>query len=84
MLTIRELRRKDVIGVVDGKRIGRVTDIVFDEETGQVMTLVIGVRRPWFGLFESEEKQVVSYDMVRTLGRDVILIDEEDLVKRSE
>ncbi|MBQ1248659.1 MAG: YlmC/YmxH family sporulation protein [Selenomonadales bacterium] len=84
MITIRELRRKDVIGVADGKRIGRVTDIVFDEETGQVTTLVIGVRRPWFGLLESEEKRTVSYDMVRTMGRDVILIDEDDLVKRSE
>lgn len=84
MLTIRELRRKDVIGVTDGKRIGRVTDVAFDEETGQITTFVIGVRRPWFGFFESEEKQTVPYDMVRTMGRDVILIDEDDLVKRSE
>ncbi len=81
MLTMKELRRKDVIGVTDGRRIGRVTDIAFDEETGRVMTLVIGVRRPWFGLLESEEKRTVSYDMVRTMGRDVILLDEDDLAK---
>lgn len=81
MLTMKELRRKDVIGVTDGRRIGRVTDIAFDEETGQVTSLVIGVRRPWFGLFESEEKRTVSYDMVRTMGRDVILLDEGDLTK---
>ena len=81
MLTMRELRRKDVIGVADGKRIGRVADIAFDEETGQVISLVIGVRRPGFGLLESEEKRTVSYDMVRTMGRDVILIDEDDLAK---
>lgn len=81
MITMRELRRKDVIGVVDGKRIGRVTDIAFDEETGQVTMFVIGVRRPWFGLLESEEKRTVPYEMVRTMGRDVILIDEDDLAK---
>ena len=81
MLTMRELRRKDVIGVADGKRIGRVADIAFDEETGQVISLVIGVRRPGVGLLESEEKRTVSYDMVRTMGRDVILIDEDDLAK---
>ncbi len=81
MLTMKELRRKDVIGITDGKRIGRVTDIVFDEETRQVTTLVIGVRRPWFGLLESEETRNVPYDRVRTMGRDVILLEEDDTEK---
>ncbi|MBQ8682723.1 MAG: YlmC/YmxH family sporulation protein [Selenomonadales bacterium] len=81
MLTMRELRRKDVIGVADGRRIGRVTDFEMDETTGQVTTLVIGVRRPWLGLLETEEKRSVPYHMVRTVGRDVILLDEDLLVK---
>ena len=33
MLTMRELRRKDVICAADGRRIGRVTDVEIDEVT---------------------------------------------------
>lgn len=77
MLTMRELRRKDVVGVVDGRRIGRVTDVEIDEVTGQLTALVIGVRRPWLGLLETEERRSVPYHMVRTMGRDVILLDED-------
>ncbi|MBO5244651.1 MAG: YlmC/YmxH family sporulation protein [Selenomonadales bacterium] len=76
MLTMKELRCKDVIGVADGRRIGRVSDIEIDETTGQITALVIGVRRPWIGLLETEEKQRVPYDKVRTMGRDAILLDE--------
>lgn len=77
MVTMRELRRKDVVSIADGRRIGRVTDVEIDEESGKITALVIGVRRPWIGILETEETRTVSYHAVRTMGRDVILLDED-------
>lgn len=76
MLTMRELRRKDVIGITDGRRIGRAVDIELDEMTGQVKSLIIGVRKPWIGWLETEERKVVPYHLVQTMGKDVILLEE--------
>lgn len=76
MLTVRELRRKEVIGITDGKRIGRAVDVEIDEVTGQVKSLIIGVRRPWLRWLETEVRRVVPYHLVETLGEDVILLDE--------
>ncbi len=81
MLTIEELRRKDVIAIADGRRIGRTVDVEIDELTGQVKTLIIGVRRPWIGWLQTEERKTVPYHMVQTLGKDVILLDEVLLTK---
>lgn len=76
VLTMRELRRKEVIGITEGKRLGRAVDVEIDEVTGQVKSLIIGVRRPWLGWLETEECRSVPYHLVQTLGQDVILLDE--------
>lgn len=81
MLTMRELRSKEVIGITDGKRIGRAVDIEMDEMTGQVKSLIIGVRRPWLRWLETEERRSVPYHMVQTMGKDVILLDEALLMR---
>ena len=40
-MSLSELRTKDVVNTLDGKRLGKVMDIEFDECSGHVEALVV-------------------------------------------
>lgn len=73
-MTLGELRRKDVICVADGRLVGRVCDLVFDERDGRLRALIVctgGV----FCVFHGEKGQItVPFAQVACIGDDVILI----------
>jgi len=72
---VGELRRKEVINVVDGARYGYVGDVQVDLETGQVEALVVPGRLRLFGLLGREEEQVFPWTAVRRFGEDIILVE---------
>ena len=48
MVTMYELCERDVINVTTGANLGRVDDLVIDEETATVQELVVYGRLRWF------------------------------------
>lgn len=72
---VGELRRKEVINVVDGARYGYVGDVQVDLETGKVEALVVPGRLRLFGLLGREEEQVFPWTAVRRFGEDIILVE---------
>ena len=70
-----ELRQKDVINVCDGQRLGRITDLVLDEQAC-VQALVIPGKIGLLGCLRQEEKGVpIPWNAIRRIGDDVILVE---------
>ena len=65
---------KDVIDISLGKRIGRIGDVLFDENDGKVKSFVIFGESKMFGLKKTED---IVFDLlaIRQIGEDVILVD---------
>lgn len=67
-----ELRRKEAINLSDGKRLGRVTDVVFTYPEGRTLGIVVpggrGIRWGKSGLF-------IELKNVKKIGVDVILVE---------
>lgn len=74
-LTFCELRAKDVINVVDGKRLGHIVDIVFNCRNGRIQGLVLPPYKKTFSLFKSSEDIFVPYNQICKIGADVILVE---------
>lgn len=72
--TFCELRTKEVINVVDGKKLGNIIDIVFCAETGKIKGLVVPAYSKGFNLFKSGEDIFIPYQNVCRIGDDVILV----------
>ncbi|MBQ7308330.1 MAG: YlmC/YmxH family sporulation protein [Clostridia bacterium] len=72
--TFCELRAKEVINVVDGKRLGNIVDIVFCSQTGKIKGLVVPAYNRGFNLFKSGEDIYIPYQNVCKIGDDVILV----------
>ena len=72
--TFCELRAKEVINVVDGKRLGNIVDIVFCSQTGKIKGLVVPAYNKGFNIFKSGEDLFIPYQNVCKIGDDVILV----------
>lgn len=72
---ITDLRHKEVINIVDGKRLGFAKDVEFSLETGIILSLILPGRWSILHLFGRIEEMVIPWRDVRKVGDDIILVD---------
>lgn len=75
--TFSELRRKEIINVCDGARLGCVCDLELDDCTGNISAIVVPGPARFFGLFRSGEELVIPYCRIQKIGDDVILVQAD-------
>ena len=75
-MRMRELRRKEVINMTDGGRLGFVGDVDFHMPDGQAAALIIYGPARFFGLFGRGEDYYIPWDCVQKFGDDIVLIDK--------
>jgi YlmC/YmxH family sporulation protein len=75
VVKISELRAREVVNVLDGKKLGNIIDIDLDMERGKVLAFVLpGQLRGW-SIFSRREEIIVPWDKIVRIGRDVILVE---------
>lgn len=75
MIKISDLRTRDVINIVDGKKLGNIIDIDLDVENGRVLGLVMPGHSKGFHFFSRREEITVPWHKIVRIGRDVILVE---------
>ena len=70
-----ELRRKEVINLRDGARLGAVCDLEVDLCSGTVCSIVVPGPPKMWGLLKSDEELVIPFCKINKRGDDVILVD---------
>ena len=69
------LRRKEVINICDGCRLGYVGDVEISIPDGCVKGIVVFGPCRFFGLFGREFDYVIPWCALRKIGGDIILVD---------
>ncbi|MCL6451529.1 MAG: YlmC/YmxH family sporulation protein [Acetobacteraceae bacterium] len=70
-----DLKVRDVVNIVDGRRLGTMSDVEVDLETGKVTAIIVpGPARLW-GLLGRQCDYVIPWERVKKIGPDVILVD---------
>ncbi len=77
-LTFCELRNKEVINVSDGKRLGRIFDMVFTFN-GKVMGIVVPGDRSFFRGIGGVDSLFIPWCNICKIGDDVILVELKNL-----
>lgn len=75
MLKTSDLKIKEVVNIIDGKRLGGITDIEIDVDTGRLTAIVVPGSGKFLGLFGRSEDIVISWDKITKIGFDVILVE---------
>ncbi|NLW08079.1 MAG: YlmC/YmxH family sporulation protein [Clostridia bacterium] len=76
MIRVAELRQREVINVIDGRRLGAIKDIDLDLEAGRVKSLIVpGTTGKFLYFFGRDEDLVIPWENVVKIGVDVILVE---------
>jgi len=73
--TFCELRRKNVINMVDGRSLGFITDLVMEDCSGVILGLLVpSITNRFFNLFHSSQT-FIPWQNICKIGEDVILVE---------
>ena len=75
MVKTSDLKVKEVININDGKRLGAITDIEIDIESGRLTAIVVPGPGKFLGFFGRNEDIVIPWDEINKIGADVILVE---------
>lgn len=72
-MLLKELQSRDVINVVDGSKLGKITDIEIDFASGKILEITVTKNKNIFGL--SNNKIVLSWDKIEQIGGEVVIVN---------
>ncbi|MFD1849136.1 YlmC/YmxH family sporulation protein [Oceanobacillus bengalensis] len=76
MVTLSELQLKEVILIEDGRRLGNITDLDINPDTGKIEAIIIMVKDKKGSLFSKADELIVGWNQIVRIGSDVILVRE--------
>lgn len=75
-MTFSELRAKEVINVNDGARLGRVIDIVFENDAACIDSIVVPGPKCFADVMKGvRQGYPIKWSRIKAIGLDVILVD---------
>ncbi|AGA58418.1 MAG: YlmC/YmxH family sporulation protein [Thermobacillus sp.] len=78
-MRISELQEKDVINIVDGRKLGHVSDLELDLRQGRIESIIVPESGRFFGLFGGGGADVIiPWRSIVKVGEDVVLVRLDD------
>jgi len=71
---ISDFQTKDVINIVDGKKLGQISDLELDMRQGRIESIVVPTAGRFFGMFGSATELVIPWKNIVKIGLDVVLV----------
>ena len=70
-ISLSELKEKEIVNVFDGKKLGRIIDILFNIENGMVKGIVVPGEKKFF---KKSEDIFIPLEKLKKIGDDVVLV----------
>ena len=80
MFKVSDLRHKDIINIVNGKRMGIVRDIDVDMDEGKINALILPGSARFINVFFKAEDTVIPWNRIKKIGADVVLVEYDESV----
>lgn len=77
MLRVSDLRHKDIVNVMDGRRLGFIRDVDIDVQGGKIRSVVVPGEAGFFSFFTRGDDTVIPWAQIKRIGVDVILVELE-------
>ncbi|MCS7459275.1 YlmC/YmxH family sporulation protein [Paenibacillus doosanensis] len=78
-MKISDFQTKDVINIVDGKKLGQISDLELDLRQGRIESIVVPNNSRFFGLFGGTTDVVIPWKNIVKIGMDVVLVKLDDV-----
>ncbi len=74
-MKLSELQKKDIVNIKNGKKIGKIIDVEFDQNNGYMIKFIIERTHFIKSLFTQNDEISIKFTQIKKMGEDVILID---------
>ena len=74
MIKTSELWAKEVINVLDGRKLGMIEDVDINLKRGEINSVIIPGRAGWLGFIGGSQDLEIEWDQIENIGEDVILV----------
>ena len=72
-MNLSDLQNKDIINIIDGKKIGNIIDARFNTANGVIEKLILSPSKSLFSIKNATLE--ISFNKIKKIGEDVILIE---------
>lgn len=69
-----DFKHKEVINIVDGKRLGYVQDVTANLESGIITSIIVPGNNKLFNMFSNSDI-VIPWENIKCIGEDIILVE---------
>lgn len=74
-MKLSEFQEKEVINTCDCKKLGCVTDLIFDECKGCIEAIIVPQGGKWCSFFGDGGEFIIPFSCIRKIGPDIILVE---------
>ena len=68
-------KKKEVINICDGMKVGNIFDLEIDVKSGRICSIIIPVGNKYFNFLCVNSVYVIPWEKIVRIGDDIILID---------
>lgn len=73
-MNLSDLQSKDIISVIDGKKVGNIIDVVLNNN-GTLEAFIVQKGKVLSSFLPMREEYRIRWDQIKKIGEDVILVD---------
>lgn len=81
MVKISDFQTKEVVNILDGKRLGQISDLEIDLRHGRVDAIIIPGPGKFLGFFSAGNDYVIPWRNIVKIGKDVVLVRLEEPIR---
>ncbi|NLT95490.1 MAG: YlmC/YmxH family sporulation protein [Clostridia bacterium] len=74
---VSDLQEREIVNIVDGRRLGPIKDIDIDIETGKITAIILPGEGKFLNIFGRREDYIVPWEKIVRIGVDVILVEAQ-------
>ena len=81
-MNFTDLKRKEVINVSDGRRMGCICDIIIDVKSCRLEAIIVPGCFSLANIFQKQKNIIIPWNKICKFGDDVILVDAGEICLR--
>lgn len=74
-MRLSDFQDKEVINGCDCRKLGCVTDLIFDERQGYIEAVIIPKNGRWYSIFGDCGEYIIPFSCIQKIGPDIILVE---------
>lgn len=72
-MRLSDLQNKDVVNLIDGKKVGNIIDVAIDGD-GKMSELIVEKSKFFVSMFSNKDEIEIKWSQIEKIGEDVILV----------